>query len=177
MRAASEFNYYVYHTFPEFGEYLIDYKDIVFAGWDLNPATLDEATAEHDVLTHKQFIAVEDELARIRPWRAVGDKNFLSNIEGSNVLSSQTHLEIVAEIRRNLSELESSCDSAVVINLASTEKLTDEDDPIFSSLIEFEKALSENSEKVSPAMLYAYAAIAEGVPYGNFTPSIAADIP
>jgi myo-inositol-1-phosphate synthase len=26
-------------------------------------------------------------------------------------------------------------------------------------------------------MLYAYAAIAEGVPYGNFTPSVAADIP
>jgi myo-inositol-1-phosphate synthase len=26
-------------------------------------------------------------------------------------------------------------------------------------------------------MLYAYAAIAEGVPYGNFTPSLAADVP
>ena len=26
-------------------------------------------------------------------------------------------------------------------------------------------------------MLYAYAAIAEGIPYGNFTPSVSADIP
>src|SRR5690606_19084591 len=39
------------------------------------------------------------------------------------------------------------------------------------------RALDENSPDISPAMLYAYAAVAEGVPYGNFTPSVAADIP
>ena len=30
---------------------------------------------------------------------------------------------------------------------------------------------------ISPAMLYAYSSIAEGIPYGNFTPSVAADVP
>ena len=41
----------------------------------------------------------------------------------------------------------------------------------------FEKALDEDSSDISPAMLYAYAAMTKGIPYGNFTPSVAADIP
>ena len=41
----------------------------------------------------------------------------------------------------------------------------------------FERALDRNDAAISPAMMYAYAAIEEGVPYGNFTPSLAADIP
>jgi myo-inositol-1-phosphate synthase len=67
--------------------------------------------------------------------------------------------------------------SVVVINLASTEKLAIEGNEAFNSLAGFEKALDENSSNISPALLYAYAAIAEGVPYGNFTPSVAADLP
>jgi myo-inositol-1-phosphate synthase len=64
-----------------------------------------------------------------------------------------------------------------VINLASTEKLAVEGNEIFNSLSGFEKALDENSPDISPAMLYAYAAMTKGIPYGNFTPSVAADIP
>ena len=41
----------------------------------------------------------------------------------------------------------------------------------------FETALDANSDEISPAMLYAYAAISQGIPYGNFTPSVSADIP
>ncbi len=41
----------------------------------------------------------------------------------------------------------------------------------------FERGLDASDPAISPAMLYAYSAIAEGVPYGNFTPSLAADIP
>ena len=64
-----------------------------------------------------------------------------------------------------------------MINLASTEKLAVEGNEIFNSLAGFEKALDENSADISPAMLYAYAALTKGIPYGNFTPSVAADIP
>ncbi len=64
-----------------------------------------------------------------------------------------------------------------MINLASTEKLADEGNEIFNSIADFEQALDENSKEISPAMLYAYAAISEQIPYGNFTPSVAADIP
>ncbi len=156
---------------------LAGYKDIVFAGWDLNSSNLAEAAAEHDVLTHNQFVAIEESLSAITPWKAIGDKHFLSNIEGENLLAGDSRRETVGKLRADLAELKKSCASAVVINLASTEKLVDETNELFSSLASFEKALDENSNQISPAMLYAYAAISENVPYGNFTPSVSADIP
>ena len=156
---------------------LAAYENIAFAGWDLFGEHLAGAAEEHEVLTHKQFVAVEEELRQIKPWRAVGNRDFLANIEGENTVSGGSHRETIEKIRENLREFKSSVDEAVVINLASTEKLADEGNEIFNSLAGFEKALDENAREISPAMLYAYAAIAEQVPYGNFTPSVAADIP
>lgn len=156
---------------------LADYTDIVFAGWDLFPDHLAKAAEEHDVLTHKQFVAAEEALRQIKPWPAVGDERFLSLIDGENKIGRKGHRATIERLRSDLSEFKGRCDSAVVINLASTEKLVAEGNEIFYSIADFEAALDENSPHISPAMLYAYAAIAEGVPYGNFTPSLAADIP
>ncbi len=156
---------------------LSSYENIVFAGWDLFGEHLAKAAEEHDVLTHKQFVAVEQELRKLKPWRAVGNDDFLSNIEGENKVSHAAHRETIEKIRNDLREFKETCDEVVVINLASTEKLAAEGNEIFDSLKSFEKALDENAKEISPAMLYAYAAISEQVPYGNFTPSVAADIP
>ena len=155
---------------------LADYENIVFAGWDLFGENLAAAAAEHDVLTHKQFVAVEEDLKKIKPWRAVGNKEFLENIEGENNLASKTHREIIENIRENLRKFKKSCDEIVVINLASTEKLHDEGNEIFNSTTSFENALDESSKEIAPAMLYAYAAIAENISYGNFTPSVSVDV-
>jgi len=156
---------------------LVDYQDIVFAGWDLFGDHLAKAAEEHDVLTHKQFVAVEEALRKIKPWPAAGNPDFLSNIEGENRLSRTSHRDTIEKIRSDIGEFKNACESVVVINLASTEKLIAEGNEIFNSLAGFENALEQNSKDISPAMLYAYAAIAEGVPYGNFTPSVAADVP
>lgn len=155
---------------------LADYKNIVFAGWDLFPDDLAKAAANHEVLTYKQHVAVENELRQIKPWPAIGDERFLSLIDGENKLTGG-HREVIDKLRKDLSDFKSRCDSAVVINLASTEKIAAEGNEAFGSLDAFEKGLDANSPAISPAMLYAYSAIAEGVPYGNFTPSLAADIP
>lgn len=156
---------------------LADYKNIIFGGWDLSGANLAAAAEEHDVLTHKQFVAVEEELRKIKPWRAVGNKKFLENIEGENTFTNLSHRQIIAKIQADLQSFKKECDQAIVINLASTEKLTAEGNEIFNSIAGFEKALDENSADIAPAMLYAYAAIAEKVSYGNFTPSVSVDIP
>lgn len=156
---------------------LAAYENITFAGWDLFGEHLAKAALTHEVLTLKQFAAVEEELRQIKPWRATSNKDFLANIEGENTVSNNSHCETIEKIQANLREFKQTCDSVVVINLASTEKLADEGNEIFNSLADFEKALDANATEISPAMLYAYASIAENVPYGNFTPSVAADIP
>ena len=63
---------------------LADYENIIFGDWDLHSENL-AAAEEHDVLTHKQFVAVEEDLRKIKLWRAVGNKSFLENIEGEEV--------------------------------------------------------------------------------------------
>ncbi len=161
----------------DFDVALAKYENLVFAGWDLNEANLAEAATEHDVLTHKHFLAVESKLQTIKPWRAIGDKNFLANIEGDNTLTKTNHREKIEQICTDLKVFRKTCDDVVVINLASTEKLADEANGVFSSVEKFDKALDENSNEISPAMLYAYASLSEKVPYGNFTPSVSADIP
>lgn len=158
-------------------EGLADYSNIVFAGWDLFPDHLAKAAEGHEVLTYKQHVAVQDDLREIKPWTAIGDERFLSLIDGENKISPSGHRATIAKLRSDLAEFKTRCDSVVVINLASTEKLAAEGNEIFNSLAGFEKALDENSADISPATLYAYAAIAEDVPYGNFTPSVATDIP
>ena len=156
---------------------LVDYTDIVFAGWDLFPDHLANAAEQHEVLTHKQFVVVEEPLRSIKPWLAVSDPQFLANIDGVNRLDAAVHRDVIAQLRSDIAAFRNSVDSVVVINLASTEKLAAEGNEAFNSLDDFERAIDENSSDISPAMLYGYAAVAEGVPYGNFTPSVAADIP
>jgi myo-inositol-1-phosphate synthase len=157
---------------------LVGYENIVFGGWDLFGEHLAKAAEEHDVLTYKQFVAVEEDLRKIKPWRAIENKYFLANIEGENRFAkTDTHRETIEKLRKDLQEFKKICDDAVVINLASTEKLADEGNEIFNSIAGFETALDENSTEISPAMLYAYAAISEKIPYGNFTPSVSVDVP
>jgi myo-inositol-1-phosphate synthase len=68
-------------------------------------------------------------------------------------------------------------DHLVMVNLASVERWPDRGAQVLRTLDAFERGLDGSDPAISPAMLYAYAAIAEGVPYGNFTPSLAADVP
>ncbi|MCA1608440.1 MAG: inositol-3-phosphate synthase, partial [Acidobacteria bacterium] len=154
-----------------------DYDKIIFAGWDLFGEHLAKAAEGHDVLTHNQLVAVEGELRKIKPWRAVGDPRFLSLIDGDNKVGRTSHRETIEKLGFDLAAFRKRCDAVVVINLASTEKLAAEGREIFNSIEGFERALDDNSDDISPAMLYAYAAISEEIPYGNFTPSVAADIP
>ena len=156
---------------------MADYTDIVLGGWDLFGEHLARAAEEHDVLTHKQFVAVEEALRSVKPWPAIGNDKFLSNIDGENRLTDTSHRANIARLRNDINAFRDKVDSVVVINLASTEKLAVEGNEIFNSLAGFEAALDANSGDISPAMLYAYASIAEKVPYGNFTPSVAADMP
>ncbi|HMM79154.1 MAG TPA: inositol-3-phosphate synthase [Pyrinomonadaceae bacterium] len=156
---------------------LADYTEIEFAGWDLFESDLATAAENHEVLSLKQFAAVRTALGEKRPWPAITDTHFLSNISGTNVLSLARRRDAIAQIRADIREFKAECDSVCVVNLASTEALADAGNAVLASLEALEKAIDENAPEISPAMLYAYAAIAEGVPYANFTPSVAADIP
>ena len=158
---------------------LADYRNLVFAGWDLNGDDLGAAAEGHGVLSKENLANGASALRTMRPWPAVGSKAFCKNIDGRNRLVAADHREAVAAIADDLRRFreEAGIDDLVVVNLASTESWPDLDAPAMRSREAFEKALDESDAAISPAMLYAYAAIASGIPYANFTPSVAADVP
>ncbi|MDQ3131723.1 MAG: inositol-3-phosphate synthase [Acidobacteriota bacterium] len=160
-------------------ENLADYENLVFGGWDMNADDLASAATTHNVLTLQQFHEVSEELQAAKPLAAVCNSAFCHNIEGKNVIAADNQYLCIEAVREDIRRFkdEQNIENVVMINLASTESLVDKDSETYATLENFEKALGENSAEISPAMIYAYAAVGENVPYGNFTPSVAADIP
>lgn len=162
----------------EFGHLdLTDYSQLHFAGWDLYPHDLYAAAEHHGVLTRDQLEAVREPLAGMRPWPALANQKFCEGVvNGAD--SADTLRDQVATVRSQLrSFAEEIGGNVVVVNLASTESFLDAATPAYQSPEAFEQALDDNAAAISPGMVYAYAAIVSGVPYGNFTPTAAADIP
>lgn len=158
---------------------IASYRNLHFAGWDLFAEDLREAAREHGVLDRDQAELVGPALARLRPWPAVGSVEFCRNVDGAHKIQASSHREAVNRIREDIRRHreQTGIDHLVMVNLASVERWPDPASAALGSLEAFERGLDGSDPAISPAMMYAYAAIAEGVPYGNFTPSLAADVP
>lgn len=158
---------------------LVAYESLVFGGWDLNADDLAKAAHVHRVLEPTQIEAVGIALQQIEPWPAVADPAYCRNAAGANVLAVGSLRERVAQIRSDLRRFRTAhrLDVVVVVNLASTEAWPDRTSAVLGDLDSFEKGLDACDPAITPGMIYAYAAIREGCPYLNFTPSLAADVP
>lgn len=158
---------------------LAPYQNISLAGWDLYPDDLASAVRQHGVLGPAELDLVRTELEAVRPWPAVGNVKFCRNVAGREGANLTSMRDQVASLKDDLNRFkaDSGVDSLVVVHLASTERLVDTTLPQFATPEAFEMALDADDPEIGPAMLYAYAAITGGIPYGNFTPSVSADIP
>lgn len=158
---------------------LADYTDLVFGGWDVYADDLAQAARAHNVLGPEQHAAVEPALRRLRPWPAVGNERFCRNVCGDHLVEAASHEAAIEAIRRDLHAFREreALAGLVMVNLASTEVAADPHAAVMADVQRFQDGLARSDEAIGPAMLYAYAAIAEGVPYANFTPSVAADVP
>jgi myo-inositol-1-phosphate synthase len=158
---------------------LVPYTSLVFAGWDVNGDDLAKAAEGHGVLDHRQIEAAGHALAGIEPWPAVADPEYCRNARGTNLVAVSALRDRVAHIAEDLRRFrrDQELDALTVVNLASTERWPDLTLPALATADGFEKALDVDDAAITPGMLYAYAAITEGCPYVNFTPSASADVP
>ena len=157
---------------------IANYRDIVFSGWDLSGDDLGSAALRHGVIGETELSNGASSLRGMQPRPAIGSIDFCANIDGSHKVAARSHREAIDKISADLAGFRQAegVDRLVVINLASTERVPDLAGPSFTSLTNFERGLDQDDPDISPAMLYAYAAIANDTPYANFTPSVAADI-
>jgi myo-inositol-1-phosphate synthase len=158
---------------------LASYGAMVVGGWDVSAVDLATASEGHGVLGPSEIAATGPALSAIRPWRAVGDRDFCRNIGGEHRIVETSPRAAIDAIRHDLRRFrdEHELDAVVMVNLASTERPTDVTTGPLASLCSLERALDTRDEPVGPSVLYAYAALREGVPYANFTPSVAVDCP
>ena len=157
---------------------LANLSDLEFAAWDIFPDNAYEAAIKAGVLSKEHLDAVKGELEGIKPMKAVFDRNFIKNINGPNVKTGKSKLDLANQLRQDIQNFkkEKNLSRMVVVWCASTESYMTLQ-PVHESIGAFEKGLAESHPMISPSMIYAYAAIMEGVPYTNGSPQLTVDIP
>lgn len=152
--------------------------DIVFGGWDIFEEDVYEAAKNAEVLLPKDLDGVKDELQAIKPMKAAFDQNFVKRLHGTWVKEAATRWDLVQQLREDIRNFKTknNCDRLVVIWCASTEVYLPMGE-VHKDLAKLEQAMKENSCEIAPSMCYAYAAIAEGVPFINGAPALTVDMP
>lgn len=151
---------------------------LVFGGWDPVPDDAYRAALSAGTLQKEHVEAVREELSLIRPMPAVFDEHYVSRIPASNTKSYASLREAAEMVREDIRAFkrENGLERVVMVNCSSTEAYAQPREAHFS-LEAFEEALERSDPSISPAMVYAYAAVQEGVPYANGAPSLAVDVP
>jgi len=152
--------------------------DLVFGGWDVFPDDAYKAAAKAGVLDAKDLAKAHKFLKNIRPMKAAFDQNYVKKLQGTNVKKGKTKFDLAEQIRDDIREFKkkNKLDRMVMVWCASTEVFM-KAEAVHKDLQSFEKAMKANHPAIAPSMLYAYAAISEGVPYANGAPNLSVDIP
>ncbi len=158
---------------------LASLDDIVFAAWDPVSDDAYQAARHCGVLDRYEHLEpIKDYLESIKPLPAVFSKQYVKNLEGTNVKSGENKLALAEALRQDIREFKAQhgLERVVVVWSASTEIFI-APGPVHQTLEAFEKGMAEDDPQISPAMLYAYAAIMEGAAFANGAPNLAVDAP
>jgi myo-inositol-1-phosphate synthase len=157
---------------------LAQLNDIVFGGWDVFPDDAYVAAAKAGVLDAKDLAKAQKFLKNIKPMKAAFDQNYVKNLQGTHVKKGKTKFDLADQIREDIREFKkkSKADRLVMVWCGSTEVFLKPED-VHRDMDSFLKAMKTNHPSIAPSMLYAYAAISEGVPFANGAPNLTVDIP
>jgi myo-inositol-1-phosphate synthase len=154
-------------------------EDVVFGAWDPIPDDAYDAALKAGVLDrHTHLDPIAPFLRSIQPMPAAFDQRYVKRLHGSNVIPGTSKREWIEALRADIRNFRSKndCERLVMIWCGSTEIYIHPGD-IHGSLAAFERALDENHADIAPSMLYAYAALQEGVPFVNGAPNLSVDFP
>ena len=153
-------------------------KDLAFGSWDIFPDTAYEAALKAGVLEKELVNRLRPELEAVRPLRAVFDKNYVKRLDGRNVKTGKTKMDLADQLIGDIETFkkENGCSRLSMIWCGSTEVYL-QPKPVHQSLSAFEKGLKENSPEIAPSMIYAYAALKSRIPYANGAPNLTTDVP
>lgn len=157
---------------------LANLDDLVFGGWDVYADNVFEAAMKAKVLEPMMLHAVRPELESIKPMKAVFDRSFVANLDGTHVKEATTKAELAKALMDDIENFRDAndCTRVVIVWCGSTEKYIEVSE-VHESIEAFEEGLRNNDPQISPSMIYAYAAIKLGVPFMNGAPNLTCDFP
>jgi myo-inositol-1-phosphate synthase len=158
---------------------LAQLDDLVFGAWDVFPDDAYVAASRAGVLDAGRHLeAIGDALRAVRPMPAAFDPSYVKRLDGPNVKDGTHKRAMLEAIRADIERFRSEhlVDRLVMIWCASTE-IYIEPGPAHADLETFEKAIDADDAQIAPSMLYAYAALQEGIPFANGAPNLTVDVP
>lgn len=166
---------------PRISEFvpLASLGDVAFGAWDPIPDDAYRSALNAGVLNrHEHIEPIADFLRSIIPMPAAFDQRYVKRLEGSNVKGGTSKREWAEELRADIRRFreENGCERLVMVWCGSTEVFI-RPGPVHQSLDAFEEAIDRDDDAIAPSMLYAYAALMEGVPYANGAPNLSVDFP
>jgi len=157
---------------------LADLDDIVFGAWDIFAENAFDAAMNAGVLDKDLLNQVSEQLASLKPMKAVFEQNYVKRLTGENVKTGKNKMELAEQLIEEIADFKSknNCDRLVMVWAASTEIFLEQTE-VHQTLEAFEKGLYDNDDAIAPSMIYAYAALKSGVPFANGAPNLTVDIP
>ena len=157
---------------------LADLKDLVFGSWDLFTDNAYEAALKAGVLDTRLVEQLKDFLVTVKPMPAAFEQKWVKNLHPTNVKTGKNKMDLAEQVRNDIRQFkkDSGADRLVMIWCGSTEMFSTPK-PVHQTLEAFEKGLREDSPDIPPSMIYAYAALKEGLPFANGAPHLTVDIP
>ncbi len=157
---------------------LAELDQLVFGAWDPIPDDAFDSAVTARVLERSHLDPLEDVMRAVKPMPAVFDTAYVKRLDGPNVKTGANKRDLAEQLREDIRRFksENGCERTVMVWCGSTEIFLRPGDA-HRTLEAFEAAMEANSPDIAPSMLYAYAAIMEGVPYANGAPNLSADIP
>ena len=152
--------------------------DLVFGGWDIFEDNCYQAACKAEVLGRGLLDQVRPELEAVQPWPAVFDQSYVKKLDGPNVKTGASKRELAEQLRADIRRFRDTEGVArlVLVWCGSTEVYLEEA-PVHQSLEAFERGLDTSDPAIPSSMIYAYAALKEGIPYANAAPNLSADVP
>ncbi len=155
---------------------LASLDDLVFTGWDIFPDNMFQAASTAGVLDRDQLEAIKPFLQGIRPLCSVFDQYYVKRLHGENVKKGKNKRDLAEQVRADIRAFKKETARQVMIWCGSTEIFLTPSE-VHSSIEAFEKGMEENDINIAPSMIYAYAALMEGVPFANGAPNLTVDLP
>ncbi|HNI11919.1 MAG TPA: inositol-3-phosphate synthase [bacterium] len=165
---------------PKINEFvpLSGLEQIAFGGWDIFEDNAYQAAIKAGVIEKDLLNQIKPELEAVKPMKAVFDQRYVKRLNGTHVKQGANKMELADMLRKDIQDFRKTngCDRLVMVWCGSTEVFIKPTD-VHQTIEAFEKGLQENDVNIPSSMIYAYAAIMEGVPYANGAPNLSADVP